>query len=91
MISEQGNNPSDKHMRKTAFSLIYERDFCVVNRSEGINERMKSLLMSYNMADRLVTGYSASLLNSIDYKVVNPLLQKDIDDSKSFLRKVLMS
>ena len=75
----------------TAFSLIYERDFCVVNRSEGINERMKSLLMSYNIEDRLVTGYSASLLNSIDYKVVNPLLQKDIDDSKSFLKKVLMS
>lgn len=75
----------------TAFSLIYERDFCVVNRSEGINERMKSLLMSYNIVGRLVTSYSASLLNSIDYRVVNPLLQKDINDSKEFLKKVLMS
>ena len=75
----------------TAFSLIYERDFCVVNRSEGINERMKSLLMSYNIVGRLVTSYSASLLNPIDYRVVNPLLQKDINDSKEFLKKVLMS
>lgn len=75
----------------TAFSLIFERDFCVVNRSEGINERMKSLLMSYNIVGRLVTSYSASLLNSVDYRVVNPLLQKDIDDSKEFLKKVLMS
>lgn len=75
----------------TAFSLIFERDFCVINRSEGINERMKNLLMSYNIADRLVTSYSASLLNSIDYRIVNPILQKDIDDSKSFLKKILMS
>ena len=52
---------------------------------------MKSLLMSYNIVGRLVTSYSASLLSSIDYKVVNPLLQKDIDDSKEFLKKVLMS
>lgn len=75
----------------TAFSLIFERDFCVVNRSEGINERMKSLLMSYNVAQRLVKEYSASLLNSVDYQVVNPLLQKDIDGSKDFLKKTLMS
>ena len=75
----------------TAFSLIFERDFCVVNRSEGINERMKSLLMSYNVEDRLVNSYSASLLNSIDYRLVNPLMQKNIDDSKSFLLKILMS
>ena len=75
----------------TAFSLIFERDFCVVNRSEGINERMKSLLMSYNVAQRLVKEYSASLLNSVDYQVVNPLLQKDINDSKDFLKKTLMS
>ena len=75
----------------TAFSLIFEREFCVVNRSEGINERMKSLLMSYNVAQRLVKEYSASLLNSVDYQVVNPLLQKDIDGSKDFLKKTLMS
>ena len=75
----------------TAFSLIFERDFCVVNRSEGINERMKSLLVSYNVEDRLVNSYSASLLNSIDYRLVNPLMQKNIDDSKSFLLKILMS
>ena len=75
----------------TAFSLIYERDFCVVNRSEGINERMKSLLMSYNIVGRHVTSYSASLLNSIDYRVVSPLLQKDINDSKDFLKKTLMA
>ena len=75
----------------TAFSLIFERDFCVVNRSEGINERMKSLLMSYNVAQRLVTGYSALLLNAVDYQVVNPILQKDINESKDFLNKTLMS
>ena len=63
----------------------------MVNRSEGINERMKSLLMSYNVAQRLVTGYSALLLNAVDYQVVNPILQKDINESKDFLNKTLMS
>ena len=47
--------------------------------------------MSYNVAQRLVTGYSALLLNAVDYQVVNPILQKDINESKDFLNKTLMS
>ena len=69
----------------TAFSLIFERDFCVVNRSERINERMKNLLEDYHLGDRLVTGYSDSLITNIDYMAVNLLLQKNIISSKDFL------
>ena len=75
----------------TAFSLIFEKDFCVVNRSEKINERMKSLLKDYHLDNRLATSYSDSLLESIDYHAVNILIQKDIDDSKEFLKTELMS
>lgn len=75
----------------TAFSLIFQRDFCVVNRSERINERMKSLLNSYRIEERLVNGYSDALLDSIDYHVVNLLIQKDVEDSKGFLKAALMS
>ncbi len=71
----------------TAFSIIFERDFCVVNRTEGINERMKSLLMDYNLHQRLTSDYSDDLLNPIDYSSVIPLLKKDIEGSKKFLEK----
>lgn len=69
----------------TAFSIIFERDFCVVNRSEGINERMKSLLQRYGMAERLVSGYTNQLLSTIAYQQVCELLQEDIVHSKEFL------
>ena len=74
----------------SAFSLIFEKDFCVVNRSEGINERMKSLLDSYGIGERLVTDYSDSVLYHIDYQKVNSLLRRDIDASKKFLNKWLL-
>ena len=73
----------------TAFSLIFERNFCVVNRSERINERMKSLLMNYNIVERLAVEYTKELLMDIDYQKVVPLLRKDIESSKNFLYKVL--
>jgi hypothetical protein len=73
----------------TAFSLIFERNFCVVNRCEGINERMRSILLSYGLEDRLVTGFSASLLSQIDFEKVRLLLRNDIAGSKEFLERVL--
>ena len=73
----------------TAFSLIFEKDFCVINRSEKINERMKSLLEDYGISERLQTVYSDDVLNHINYQEVMPLLQRDINDSKAFLKKWL--
>jgi len=73
----------------SAFSIIFERDFCVINRSEGINERMKSLLSNYELEERLVAGYSEKLLNPIDYQQVRPQVQKDIEYSKGFLNQSL--
>ena len=73
----------------SAFSIIFERDFCVINRSEGINERMKSLLSNYGLEERLVAGYSKELLNPIDYRLVRPQVQKDIEYSKEFLNQSL--
>jgi len=74
----------------TAFSLIFQKDFCVVNRSERINGRMKCLLNNYHIEDRLVNDYSDTLLDSIDYYAVNLLIQKDIDNSKFFLKSALI-
>ena len=73
----------------SAFSIIFERDFCVINRSEGINERMKSLLSNYGLEERLVAGYTEKLINPIDYQLVRSQVQKDIEYSKEFLNQSL--
>lgn len=74
----------------TAFSMIFERNFCVINRSEHINERMKGLLMNYMLDDRLVTDYSDSLLIDINFSEVLLSLQEDIDQSKHYLDEALI-
>lgn len=74
----------------TAFSLIFEKDFCVVNRSEKINERMMSLLTDFHLGDRLVTSYSDSLLESIAYRDIYMSMHELIDDSKDYLRTAMM-
>ena len=36
------------------FSIIYEKDFAIVNRNESINTRMRDLLDDLKLSDRLV-------------------------------------
>jgi hypothetical protein len=73
----------------TAFSLIFHREFCVVNRSEAINERMLSLLVQYGLQDRLVTDNLERLSTSIDYGNVQPKIVQDIEASKLYLQDTL--
>lgn len=73
----------------TAFSLILEKNFCVVNRKEGINERMKSVLTNYGLTDRMVNCFSKSILKRIDYSSVNRQMEKDILFSKEWLNNLL--
>lgn len=71
----------------TAFSMIYGRDFFVVGRKDGLNVRMQDLLNRYNLSDRLVdVNVSDDMLKkNINYDSVNGQLERDIEDSKSFL------
>ena len=73
----------------TAFSLIFQREFCVVNRSEAINERMLSLLKQYGLQDRLVADNIDSLLTLIDYSKVQSKIERDIEVSKQYLRDII--
>lgn len=73
----------------TAFSLIYEKDFCVVNRAEGINSRMKDLLTELGLEERLVSAYSDNLTHKINYKTVNSVLKEQIQCSKNYLLDIL--
>ena len=71
----------------TVFSMIYGKDFFVVNRKDGLNARMQDLLSRYNLNDRLVDDRAsdADLVKSIDYGQVIIKLENDINESKSFL------
>lgn len=69
----------------TAFSLIMGTKFCVVNRAEAINERMKSILEDYGLSYRLVSEYNNSLLEDLNLVEVNLCMSKIIEASKDWL------
>lgn len=71
----------------TAFSMIFGRDFFVVNRKDGLNSRMRDLLSHFGLIHRLVDSYAsdAILLSSIHYESVVPILAEDIEFSKRWL------
>lgn len=73
----------------TAFAMIFDRDTFVVNRQDGLNQRMKDLLEDYGLGDRLIspTASDAQLIEHIDYSKVNPILEKSIANSKDWLDK----
>lgn len=75
----------------SAFSIIMGVDFCVVNRSEEINERMRSLLEDFALQDRLVSSYTDKLLDKIDYVSVRKLLKRKISFSKQWLTTAIDS
>lgn len=69
----------------TAFSIIFEKNFCVVNREEEINERMKSVLNDFGLNERLVTKYDDNLLKEIDYSIFKEKVQSITDFSKEWI------
>ena len=73
----------------TAFSLILEKNFCVVNRKEGINERMKSVLADYGLETRMVNQYSSSLVVDIDYANVNKIMHNIIMESQRWVNNAI--
>lgn len=73
----------------TAFSLIYEKEFAVIKRQEGINSRMVDLLSSVGIDDRIVDSYQE--FNAIDFNLVKEKLEIEVEKSKGYLKKVLES
>ncbi|WP_282035629.1 polysaccharide pyruvyl transferase family protein [Saccharicrinis aurantiacus] len=75
-----------------AFSLIYNKEFIVISREQGINTRMQNLLEFLNLSDRLDPAPAMTKkLDEINYTEVNSLLTPLIDNSKLFLHKTLTS
>lgn len=75
----------------TAFSMIYERDFFVVNRKDGLNMRMRDILTHYGIQKRQVVADACdcSLFSHINYDKIRSIIQQDIEHSKNWLKQNL--
>lgn len=73
----------------TAFSIIFGKNFCVVNRTEKINERMKSILEDLGLQERLIKDFHQGLLEKPSYESVDHKLQQTIAASESYLKMAL--
>jgi len=73
----------------TAFALIFNKDFCVVKRTEALNERLVSLLKDLQLEEHITSDFHSGLLEEIKYDPINMKLNKVIDFSKKFILNVL--
>lgn len=73
----------------TAFSLIFHREFCVVYRTEAINERMYSLLEQYGLQSRMLDSSLSMPSETIDYSTVQTKVDEDIAFSKQYLHDAI--
>lgn len=73
----------------TAFALIFNKDFCVVKRTEALNERLVSLLADLQLEEHITSNYHPGLLDGINYGHINFELNKMIDYSKTYLSTVI--
>lgn len=74
----------------TAFSILFQQQFVVVNRMEQINTRMRDLLDLFQLTAYLVSNIEEfEGLEKIDYETINELLEGHKQRSKEFLVNAL--
>ncbi len=73
----------------TAFSLIFEKEFWVFDRKEGINTRMRDLAVLSGTDNRIIDGNTWLDHAPIDYALVHGRLDAAIRSSKAYLETVL--
>lgn len=72
----------------TAFSVIFEREFAVVKRTEKINTRMRDFTALLGLSDHMVTE-TASVPLHTDWTQVERRLADEILQSKAYIDEVL--
>ncbi len=72
-------------------SIIFKKNFAIVNRTESINTRMRDLLEDLGLEERLINvKYSVQdLLKEIEYRDSFKILKEKIILSKEYLEEVL--
>jgi hypothetical protein len=74
-----------------AFSIIFEKQFIVLNRTEKINTRMRDVLSLFQMEDKLISDFNNfNYKNTINYTTKTPQVLKGIEKSKEFLMNSLL-
>lgn len=72
----------------TAFSMIFHREFYVINRQEKINTRMRDLLEEIGMRDRLVASMDdVKKAAEAKWDRVEGIMENMVNCSKIFLKK----
>ena len=85
LVSQSKMNITNS-FHSVAFSLIFNQQLVVVNRSEKINTRMRDLLGLFELSKYLISSISEfSSLDTIDYTGTNKLIESKVYDSISFL------
>lgn len=72
----------------TAFSVIFEREFAVVERTEKINTRMRDFTAMLGLTDHMTT-VETDVRFKTDWTAVRDKLSGEIERSKAFIGKVL--
>lgn len=72
----------------TAFSLIFQKDFYIVDNKYG-GSRIVNLLGKVNLLDRLITDTVQEDFPEVDYDNSNKLLQEYVRFSKTFLNNAM--
>ena len=75
----------------TAFSVIFNKQFFVFQRHEGINTRMKDLMKDLGLSSRLISGGSVDewVGSTIDYQQVEEKRESMAAYSKKYIDEVL--
>ncbi len=73
----------------TAFSLIFQRDVFVVNRGDGLNNRMADVLRRFGISHRLVDAATpdTTLLQHIDYPCLSAEMERQTEASRQWLKQ----
>ena len=72
----------------TAFSLIFHKEFYVVNRKEKINTRMRDLLDDFGLEDHLVSSMAeVEKARDAEWNQIDERIMYMSESSKSFLKK----
>ena len=72
----------------TAFSVIFEKEFAVVGRTEKINTRMRDFTALLGLSDHMVTEAVNVPLNT-DWTQVKRRLEEEINHAKAYIDEVL--
>ena len=75
----------------TVFSIIFQKQFIVLDNPQRGSSRMKSLLNDFSLENRLLSpnGRNDLIFEQIDYGNVNTILSEKQNKSVDFLKRVL--